>query len=124
MSKPILTKFEVWEKLKNMKTTKSSDPGDLPPKLRKMEETVKSITTILNNILKSGIWPDKWKLEYGTPIPKNKNKTDEDDTRIISITNHFSKLMEKFVFIWLLYFIGHKLDKDQLDRKFDHTLSN
>ena len=44
MSKPILTEFEVWEILKNMKTTKSSVPGDVPPKLRKLEEIVKPIT--------------------------------------------------------------------------------
>ena len=47
------------------------------------------------------------------PNYKKKDKLDEDDTRIISITNHMSKLMEKFVFMWLIQFIGHKLDNDQ-----------
>ena len=111
--RPCLTEFQVWDKLKSMKRTKSSVPGDLPPNLRKMEELVKPITLILNNIIESGIWPEKWKVEHGTPIPKNDDKMDEDDTRIISITNHLSKLMEKFVFQWLLQFIGHKLDEDQ-----------
>jgi hypothetical protein len=49
-TKPCLSEFQVWDKLKSMKKTKSSVPGDLPPKLRKIEELVKPITKILNNI--------------------------------------------------------------------------
>ena len=58
------------------------------------------------------------------PIPKNEDKIDEDDPRIISIINHFSKLMEKFVFIWLLDFIGHKLDKDQSDAMTGNSITH
>ena len=91
-------------------TKKYENNGELLPKLRKM---VKPITTILNNIVKTGLWPEKWKIEFGTAIPKNEEKVDENDARIISITNHISKLIEKFVFQRLMEFIGHKLDKDQ-----------
>ena len=59
------------------------------------------------------MWPNKWKIEHGTAIPKNGERFDEEDTRIISITNHMSKLMDKFVFQWLIQYIGSKLDSDQ-----------
>ena len=114
-SRPTLTENEVCEMMKEMKKTKSSVPGDIPPKLRSSchEGLSKPVTKLFNNIISSGIWPSKWKTEFGTPIQKNEELADEDDTRIISITNHLSKLLEKFVFKWLLSFIGHLLDQDQ-----------
>ena len=114
-TRPTLMENEVLKMMKLMKKTKSSVPGDIPPKLRSscQEELVKPVTIIFNSMIKSGIWPDKWKIEFGIPLPKNDDLEDEDDTRIISITNHLSKLMEKFVFKWLLEIIGHLLDKDQ-----------
>ena len=60
--KPTLTEFDVWAKLKEMKKTKSSVPGDLTPKLQKMVELVKPITKKFNNIFKTGVWPNKWKI--------------------------------------------------------------
>ena len=61
-AKSILSEFDVWAKLKEMKKTKSSVPGDLTPKLQKMVELVKPITKKFNNIFKTGVWPNKWKI--------------------------------------------------------------
>ena len=54
-AKPILSEFDVWAKLKEMKKPKSSVPGDFPHKLRKMVELVKHITKIFKNIIKTGV---------------------------------------------------------------------
>ena len=113
--KPYLSENEVLDKFREMKKTKSSVPGDIPPKLRDKckEELVPPVTKIFNNIIRTGIWPAKWKFEFGTPLPKNEELKDEGDTRIISITNHMSKLLEKFMFEWLMEFIGKHFDSDQ-----------
>ena len=68
--KPNLTEFDVWSKIQSSNKTKSSD---LPPKLRKSVHIVKPLTVIYKQIIKTGTWPQKWKTEYGTPIPKMKN---------------------------------------------------
>ena len=52
-------------------------------------------------------------MEYGTPIQKQTNPANEDQLRIISLTNYLSKQFEKFIIIWLLQYIGHKLDRNQ-----------
>ena len=48
-----------------------------------------------------------------TPIQKIKNPSNEDDLRIISLTNYLSKQFEQFVIIWLLKYVGSQLDCGQ-----------
>ena len=54
-----------------------------------------------------GIYLQRWKMEYVTPIPTVPN---EDDLCPIARTNFFSKVLEHFVVQWLLKFIGDKFD--------------
>ena len=51
-----------------------------------------------------------WKTEYVTPLSKIDMPETEDDLRPISLTNFFSKVLENFVFHWLLIYIGDKID--------------
>ena len=72
-SRPTLTEKEIFDMMKIMrKKTKSSVPGNIPPKLRTscQEELAKPVTKMFNNIIKSDIWPKNWKLEFGTPLTK------------------------------------------------------
>ena len=69
---------------------------------------------IYNNIFQTGQWPEQWKLETGIPIPKCQNKLEnEDSLRVISLTNNFSKILERIIMKRLLEHIGDKIDMRQ-----------
>ena len=53
------------------------------------------------------------------PVPAN-----EKDLRIISITNHFSLIYERFVLKWLLYYVEDKLDPDQFGGRKGHAVAH
>ena len=108
--------------MKSVNVTNSSVPGDLPARLMKefFLEVTTPATMIYNNIVKSTmhngideIWPRQWKMEYGTPLKKVSQPVDENDLRVISLTNHLSKTFERFVMIWILSYIGHMMDTNQ-----------
>ena len=90
-------------------------PGDLPRRI--IQEFGPELATpagkIFRNIVKTGHWPKPWRTEYGTPLQKCKNPITEDQLRIISLTNHLSKVFEQFVITWLLEYVGSKMDWGQ-----------
>ena len=61
--------LEVWEKLK---TTKMTFPIDLPEKLCKefSVELAAPLTNIYNSCLRQGIYPQIWKQELVSLVPK------------------------------------------------------
>ena len=48
-----------------------------------------------------------------TPIQKKPQPQSEDDLRNISLTHFFSKVFEKFMIFWLMFFVGDKIDPKQ-----------
>ena len=64
----------------------------------------------MNKVTQSADWPKQWKVERTTPIGKIPQPESEDDLRPIALTYFFSKVMEHFVVMWLLTFIGDKMD--------------
>ena len=64
----------------------------------------------MNKIVQSAKWPKQWRIEYITPIAKIPQPECEDDLRPIALTAFFSKVLEQFVVMWLLEFIGEKID--------------
>ena len=109
---PIITEYECYQKMKAAKKPMSGVPGDLPSPILKefTAELANPVSSLLNNIVQSASWPDHYKVEYVTPIGKIPQPESEDDIRPISLTNFFSKVMEHFVVMWLLSFIGDKID--------------
>ena len=109
---PIIDEYECYERLKSTKKPKSVIPGDLPSKIVKefMVELANPLSKIYTNIIQSAIWPQQWKVEYITPIGKIPLPLSEDDLRPIALTSFFSKVLEQFVVMWLLQFIGKKMD--------------
>ena len=77
---PVITPFEVYEKIKKSKTTNSQVPRDLPKKILKefSPELSDPLCNIFQNILKTSQWPPTWKTEYGVPIKKVKTPENED----------------------------------------------
>ena len=112
---PVLSEFDVYQKIEQSKKPKSTVAGDVPRRIVQefSPEFSAPMACIYNNITKSGHWPSPWKIEYGTPLQKQPNPETEDHLRIIALTAFFSKVYERFVVGWLLLFVGDKLDWGQ-----------
>ena len=87
-------------------------PGDLPSPIIKefIVELAKPYSDLFNTILQTASWPQQFKVEHVTPIPKIPQPQSEDDLRPISLTAFPSKVLEQFIVGWLLDVFGHKLD--------------
>ena len=100
-SRPIelLTTDQVAKRLKESKKTNSTVPGDLFPSLYQShyEALAVPITDIYNTILRNKTWPNKWKTEYVTIIPKLPTPEIPSECRNISCTNFLSKVFERIV---------------------------
>ena len=62
---PYVSRYKVENMIRKAKKTKSGVPGDLPAVLTKEfgPELAAPLSTIYNNIVKTGKWPDNWKTE-------------------------------------------------------------
>lgn len=83
---------------------------NLPPETRNV------LLTIYNNIWENQKYPEKWKEVITIPILKpNKNKTDPDSYRLISLSNSMSKILQKMVNKRLMWYIekNNILNKNQ-----------
>ena len=123
---PEITPFQVYEKIKKSRKTKSKVPGDLPKKIVNefSPELAEPLCKIFQNIIQSSHWPSTWKTEYGIPLKKVKTPETEDELRIISLTNHFSKTFEQFVMDWLMVYVGDKIDPSQFGGMKDSSISH
>ena len=58
---------------------------------------VKPICFVFNNVLESGIYPDKLKIAVIKPLFKHGDKTAIENYRPISLISNFSKILEKII---------------------------
>ena len=89
---------------------------DLPTKIFKQigPEIAKPVSLLYNNIIKTGEWPKRWKIEEAIALSKNgPNPKDENEVRLISLTPFLSKSFEKNFMEWILYYIGDQIDWSQ-----------
>ena len=94
---PFLDHVSIMESLKNLKKTFSQIPGEMPAALRGefFQWLTEPFKNILIEIVRTGVWPAVWKIEYGTPIPKEPLPIEgEDGLRVISITKTSSMTAE------------------------------
>ena len=103
---------QFYRKIKSAKKPKSGVPADLPRQLvlEFAPELATPVHHIISSIVQTCQWPAQWKQEWVTPIGKVPTPKTEDDLRPISLTPFFSKVTEKFVVMWLLDYIGDKID--------------
>ena len=71
------------------------------------------LTDILNSCIVKGQWPDLWKEEAVTPMPKVHPPNDIDDLRNISGLKNFKKISEKIFAEMMLSDMKNNLDKSQ-----------
>ena len=59
------------------------------------------LTDLYNSITSTFEWPERWKVEYVTPIPKKNIPESCNDLRNISCTELVSKIYESYVLEWI-----------------------
>ena len=104
--------------LRNIKTNKSTAPGDIPPRIIKEFAFYLSIplSNIINAGLRVGHWPKIYKRETITPIPKQFPPETRDMLRPIANLCNFNKIMEKIISEMVISDMTPKLDPGQLRR--------
>ena len=116
---PQVTEWQVLRKLQNLKNTRSTMEIDIENKLRKevAVELVTPLTNIINTCLKEQKWPQIYKHERVTPVPKVPKPETLKDLRQISCTSDYNKLLEGFLKEFILQDIGGKIDLSQYGGK-------
>ena len=119
---PQLQVYKVYRKIQSQKKTKSTFPIDIYEGLRKeaAEFLAEPLTEILNTCLKQGKFPEIWKKEEVTPVPKtkpNQKPKKLTDVRKIASTSDYSKIFESFILEFILEDISHNLNKRQFGGK-------
>ena len=112
---PQVEQYIVCQKIAKLKKTRSTLPIDIPHKLRKAcsVELAGPLTNIINACLKQGQYPQLWKYEWVTPVPKVTNPLSPEDLRKISGTSDYSKIFEGFVKGWIIADVYHYFDIGQ-----------
>ena len=90
---------EVWLNLTKIKTKKATVPGDIPAKLIKefAAYLAEPFTDIVNTSLKRGEYPEVYKYEISTPVPKVYPPEKMKQMTNISGLLNFDKVMEKMI---------------------------
>ena len=109
---PKIHPHEVYKMIKNTKKTKSTLKGDLPYALCQefAAELAEPLSHIFNESLMQHEYPDIWKHEYVSPVPKEFPPESEAKLRKISGTFFFSKQFERFIATWIHQDIEKQLD--------------
>ena len=94
-----ITQIETLKLIDHISIHKSSGMDNVSGRVMKdfLVTASREITLLYNNILDSGIFPDKWKIATVTPIPKVSNATNPSDLRPISLLPIPGKLLEKYI---------------------------
>ena len=90
---------QVWLKLSKMKINKSTIDGDLPAKLFRTFAAyfAEPLADIINTSIRRGEYPDIWKFEVITAIPKTHPVLKVSDLRNISGLLNCDKIAEKLL---------------------------
>ena len=107
---------EIWEEIKQMKTTKSSGYDKISMRLLQAagSSILDPLAYIFNQSLRTGIFPDDWKIAKVTPIHKADEKNLCSNYRPVSVISTVPKLFEKAVYKQLMQY----LEQHQIISKF------
>ena len=112
---PVIQVEKVKLHLSQLKTKTSQPDDDIPSKILKTFSTqiAEPLTQIINTSIKRGEWPDCWKTEYATPIPKEHPVKDINDLRNISGLKTCDKIAEKIISELIIEDMKTNLDPSQ-----------
>ena len=107
-----ITPYQVKLIIEKLDSSKATGIDVLGPQILKYckDYIVIPITSIINNSIRLGIFPDSLKESFVMPIYKNKDKEDPNNYRPISILPTISKIFERHIASQLMeYFCEAKL---------------
>ena len=112
---PQFSPAQVWQKLTNINANKSSTKGDVPAKILKLFAAyfAEPLSHIINCSILSGQYPDIWKIEIATPIPKTYPTLRITDLRNISGLLNCDKIAEKLISELIMEDMKNHMDKAQ-----------
>ena len=112
---PVFTEAQVWRKLAKLKTKRSSQKGDVPSKLFKIFAAylAEPLVNIFNSCIRTGYYPELWKHEIVTPIPKTFPTLNITDVRNISGLKNCDKIFESLLAELIMSDIQAKMDPAQ-----------
>ena len=93
----------------------AASPGDIPMKLISefSYEFSKPLSHLINSCFEQGIYPELWKMEYVTPVPKVYPPEKLKDLRKISGLMNFSKVTDKIIAELISDDMTHSRDRAQ-----------
>ena len=112
---PIVTVEDVEEALTQMDTNKSNVEGDVPAKVLThfAKQLAVPVAVVINSSIKQGCWPDIFKLEMVTPVPKVYPPKNIDDLRNISGLLNLDKISEKIISKLMIADMKKNIDPSQ-----------
>ena len=112
---PVISVSCVEKLLSELNTNKSTPKDDIPAKIIKKFSTSLSVplTNLINSAIKEGSWPQIFKEEIITPVPKVFPQKDIDDLRDITGLFTFNKIAEKVISELMLEDMKTNLDPSQ-----------
>ena len=106
---------QVWFALSRIATNKSTVDGDIPAKIvrRFAAYLAEPLTDVFNTALLKGEYPNIYKIETCTPVPKVHPTEKLSQLRNISGLLNFDKIFEKLIAQLMLSDMEEKMDKAQ-----------
>ena len=94
----------------NLSSKKVTRKGNIPAKTIKESLSVytKELTTIINNCLRDGLFPNELKLADILPVFKKDDDLDKEDYRAASILSHMSNVFERIFYKQINHFMSSK----------------
>ena len=116
---PNMTPYFVHQQIKKIKTGSATIKGDIPAKIIKMfgYELSFPLSNIFIRCCTAGEYPDIWKTEVVTPVPKKYPPEKPNQLRKISGTLNFSKIFEKFLADAIVKDMAPNSDKSQFGNR-------
>ena len=106
---------QVWLHLAKLKTNKATVQGDFPPKLIKHFSAylAEPLTDVINTSVRLGEYPNLYKFEICTPVPKSYPPQTTSQVRNISGLLTFDKIMEKLISELIISDMSQNMDPSQ-----------
>ena len=112
---PLFEPYQIHEKIRKMKKKASTVCGDIPWKIifEFSVEFSDPLCNVYNSSTLDGMWPNLWKYEFVTPVPKVYPPVNTDHLRKISGTKNLSKIYEALLSDFIIEDMNPKIDPSQ-----------